>query len=235
MKRLTPTTCVVMLAWLIVGCASVPQQLNPDLFYRRDLPFCVENLGCYEGVMVLPRQPTYAIEVAPKGDANIDLLLATTCHREDTFEKTSSGWFVFASKKRFKYFYTPIPGIEDDGLCALMLNTYEKDKGRHAWSFIKFEHPRFELAASLSCNGVIKTFHGVSVCQSKAGLTQRIIFPEPVMIEADPGCPVPKRQGNGYEWAVKKGECGYTFRGQSGRLHDLTALGYEGVLVRDEK
>ncbi|TXH08654.1 MAG: hypothetical protein E6R04_10230 [Spirochaetes bacterium] len=224
------------LSLLISACAGVPQRLDPNLFYKRDLPLCVTGVGCYEGTTVLPAQTTYEIEIAPKGDANIDLLLVTSCHREESFEKTASGWFIFQKKTKFKYFYTPAVGIEDDGDCSLMVNTYEKLLGRHSWARLRFEHPKYQLDARLSCNGEFKQAHGVSVCQSKAGLAQRIRFDEPVMFEWDEKCAIPKKAQDGsYEIPVSVGECGYTVRSQSGKLHDLLTIGYEGVLVREIK
>lgn len=225
-----------LLLVLLSACTSVPQTLDPDKFYKRDLPFCVGTSSCYEGTTVLPRQDQYELDIAPKGEANIDLLLVTTCHREDSFEKTSSGWFIFQKKSRFKYYYTPVKGIEDDGDCSLVMNTFEKDKGRHAWARIRFEHPKYQLPATLSCNGVTASVKGVSVCQSKAGLAQHIRFAEPVQIEWDKNCAIPKKAPDGsYELAITLGECGYTVRNQAGQLHDLLTIGYEGVLVRGEQ
>ena len=225
----------VVVAVLVSACSSVPQKLDPKLFYRKDLPFCVAGVQCHEGVAVLPRMSSYEIEIAPKGDANIDLLLVTSCHREESFEKTSSGWFIFAKKNKFKYFYTPVPGIEDDGLCSLRVNTYEKALGRHSWSVIRFEHPKYRLPAQLTCNGSVSQVGGVSICQSKAGLVERIKFSEPVMVVGDAECPPMKRVGDSYEFESKIGECGYTFRTSDGRIHDMLSVGYEGVLVRSEE
>ncbi len=214
----------------------MPQKLDPDYFYRRDLPICLGDDVCYEGVTVLPRRSSYEFDIAPKGDANIDLLLVTSCAREESFEKTASGWWIFQKKNRFKYFYNPLEGLEDDGDCSLTISTFEKDKGRHAWSRIVFEHPKYALPATLYCNGQVIKANGVSICQSKVGLRQQIKFPERVMIEADKGCPMPvKGSSSAYEWGMGDRECGYTIRGESGKLHSLLTLGYSGVLVRESK
>lgn len=226
---------IILLGVILSACSSVPQKLDPETFHKRDLPFCVDDIGCFEGVTVLPQRASYTFEVAPKGDANIDLLVATSCHREETFEKTASGWFIFQKKNRFKYPYTPAKYIEDDGDCALMMNTLEADKGRHAWMLALFEHPKYQLPATLSCNGQPRrTYQGVSVCQSKVGLSQRIEFDEPVMIEHQANCNVPTRNGTGYEWKLSEKQCRYTFLGgHTNRMHALVTLGYNGVLVRE--
>lgn len=236
------TSCRIgkALVWLaaltLVGCSSLPQKLDTEIYYRRDLPFCVEGYGCFEGLTTLPRQDSYTFEIAPKGDADIDLLVVTTCHRNTSFEKTSSGWFIFQKKNRFKYVYTPNPLIEGDGDCSLVFQTFEKAAGRHAWAVILFRHPKYSLPATLYCDGAVIGVEGVGGCQSKEGLRQGISFPEPVMIEADAKCPVPYRGGGPiYEWPIGYKQCGYTFRGESGRLGTLFTSGFRGELVREQK
>lgn len=249
------TSCRIGAALLVLllasGCGSFPQKLNPDVRYRNDLPFCVEGFACFEGVTVLPRMAQYKFEISPKGDAEVDLLVVTTCNRNKTFERgePGAGWgflsyfgkFFGKKKEGFTYLYVPIPGKEDTGDCPLMLQTYEKRKGRHAWSLIKFEHPKYTLPATLYCDGEIKQSTGSSICQGKTGLTQWVKFRERVMIEPgiterDTMCSMPKRDSTGdYAWQITNEECGYTVRGESGRLHDLTATGYTGELIREVK
>lgn len=227
---------VLPLMLFLAGCSSLPQKLETDIYYRRDLPFCVEGYACYEGLTTLPKQDSYTFDIAPKGDADIDLLVVTTCHRNTSFEKTSSGWFVFQKKNRFRYVYTPNPLIEGDGDCPLVFQTFEKERGRHAWAVILFQHSKYTLPATLYCDG--ETIRGVGVlgCQSKEGLKQGIRFDEKVMLEANPGCPVPTKGNNSfYEWPVGYKQCGYTFRGESGRFATLFTSGYRGELVREAK
>lgn len=220
----------------LIGCSSLPQKLETDIYYRRDLPFCVEGFACYDGLTVLPRQSSYTFDIAPKGDADIDLLVVTTCHRNTSFEKTASGWFVFQKKNRFRYVYTPNDLIEGSGDCPLVFQTFEREKGRHSWAVILFEHPKYTLPATLYCDGETIRGQGVLGCQSKEGLRQGIAFEEKVMLEADKSCPVPtKGSGKFYEWPVGYKQCGYTFRGESGRLGTLFTSGYRGELVRETK
>lgn len=238
MKFLTPFLFTLS---FLVGCTSIPQKLDPKLLYKRDLPFCVKDVGCYEGTAVLPARAAYDFEIAPKGGAEIDLLVLDTCHREFSEQgnlKTNLGFFekIFGRKSQgWKFSYIPIQGIEDDGDCSLRIATYEKSKGRHAWAIVRFEHEKYQLPMQLVCNGMVTQENGVSICQSKAGLSQQMRFTEPVMISADPGCEMPVK-GNkaGYEWKINLGECGYTIKGQSGKIHDILAYGYEGLLMRDE-
>lgn len=226
---------------LFSSCGSVPQKLDPDKFYKRDLPFCVKDVACYEGTAVVPKKDYYEFEVAPKGDAAVDMLVFNSCHREYTVEgseKSVLDFFfkIFGKRKDgYKVRYTLTPGIEDDGDCTFRVNTFEKDKGRHAWAVFRIQHPKYTLPATVFCNGETKQEVGVSLCQSKTGLTQQIKFPEPVMIETDKGCNMPKRKDAGlYEWKMSQGECGYTIKTKDGKTHDLLAIGYEGLLVRSQ-
>lgn len=220
--------------FVLSGCGSVPQKLDTDIYYRRDMPFCVGSFGCFDGMTVLPKQSSYAFEVAPKGDADIDLMIVTTCHRNKSYEKTSSGWFIFQKKNRFRYTYAPNPQIEGDGDCSLVFNTFEKNMGRHAWAVILFEDPKYQLPMTVYCDGDVTQAKGVAGCQSKEGLKQGLEFAERVMIEPDKGCPLPGRNGGKvYEFPIKYKECGYTIRGESGRIGTLFTVGYRGELVRN--
>lgn len=239
MKK-TPALALVFAVLFMSACSTTPQVLKTDVFYKRDLPFCIEGLTCYEGTAVIPKQDNYVFEVAPKGDAKVDLLIVDTCHRETTQEgppETVLDFFknIFGkSAKGYKFNYRPVTGIEDDGDCSIRINTLEKNKGRHAWAVVRAEHERYKLPISLHCNGSILETIGVSICQSKAGLTQQMRFSEKVMIEADKGCELPHKKADGaYEWKISLGECGYTIRGESGKIHDMLTIGFEGLLVRN--
>ena len=253
---------LLILGLVVVGCSGVPQRLDPEKFYKRDLPYCIDNVGCYEGVSVIPELPEYKIIIEPKGGANIDLLLATSCHREESFEKTDSGWWIFKDKKKFTYYYQPVPGIEDDGDCELFLNTFEKDKGRHAWAILRREHSKWQLRGQVGCNGKTIQYGGKSVCQSKVGLKQRIDFGRtpiqfapPLSVQMDENgmltvdnsrppdhCPWPTRvedkDGNLisglYEIRLASGMCSYVCRNQDDERHSLLTVGYEGILIREQ-
>lgn len=251
----------IMLLLVVVGCGGIPQRLNPEKFYKRDLPYCIDNVGCYEGVSVVPFKKEYRLEIEPKGGANIDLLLATSCHREESFEKTDSGWFIFKTKKRFTYYYHPSIGIEDDGACELFLNTFEKDKGRHAWAIMRTEHPDYQLRAMVSCNGKMIQYGGKSVCQSKVGLRQhidfggaRIQFAPPMAVKQDGGklVPDPDKASDHCPWPKKVEDkegkpivgryfinlasemCSYISRNEGDERHSLLTVGYEGILIREQ-
>ncbi len=208
--------------------ASFQQDLDPDILYKRDIKIQINNKE-YEGATVLPHARTYNLLLTPKGE--LDLVLVTSCHREYSVEPSSSGVF---SKNEFPYSYTPVPGLEDVPSCSLRVNAYEKDKGRHSWAFIAFEHEDLTLPATLKCNGKISSFNGVSVCQSKEGLIQRIEFREIVRAWSPEKCGSVGKRGKIFEFPISLGECQYTFEAKDKKRHTMTTIGYEGVLVRED-
>ncbi len=221
----------IALAFLafLAGCSSVQQTLDTKLFYKRDVEIEINQVK-HEGVTVVPHSQRYDITLRPKGD--LDLILLRTCHREYSGEKVSSG---FLSSKVFKYIYVPVPGVEDHGVCPLRVDVYESSKGRHSWALIDFESPDHTVTGQLTCNGEIRRFRGVSICQGKAGTIQHVEFDAPVRFAPAPnGCAAPKMiSPNVAELKLSLGECLFYFDTQSGQMGRLTTVGYEGVLVRE--
>ncbi len=216
---------------LLTSCASTNQVLEQGVFYKRDVGIEV-NGRTYEGVVVVPKASKYSLTMRPKG--KLDLVLLRTCHREYTGEKLSPG-FLGMGGGAFRYEYVPDPGLEDVRVCPLRVEVYESEKGRHSWSLIDFEHPDYAIKYTLHCNGSVSSPNGVGVCQTKAGLLQRLAFEEPIRF-APPepvGCALPMKKNGAYEFAATLGECLYHFQTWDGRLGRLTVVGYEGVLVRE--
>jgi len=221
---------------LSAGCSSIPQTLDTNVFYRRDLPICEASFGCFEGIAVLPQKDFYKFNLSPKGEAEIDLFVATTAHRNDTFEPTSSGWLFWKKKNSYEYLYKPNRELEADGDNTLVFQTFEKAKGRHSWAIVLFLSDKLQLPYTLYCNGYTTEAVGVSGCQSKTGLKQGVKFKERVMIVADAGCPVMEKINGLYEWPIGYKQCGYTFRGgDSDKKGTLMTVGYKGELVRELK
>lgn len=228
-RKKSATIAVLLLSTVLVACSSVQQQLDPKVFYKRDIQIDI-NGSTFEGVTVVPYASKYDLVLTAKGD--LDLILLRSCHREFTGEKLSSGWF---SKNKFKYTYVPVLGLEDDRVCPLRIDAYESAKGRHSWAFIDFTNPKYQLRYELSCNGSVGLAIGVGVCQAKKGTAQRVRFWEPVRFAAPKpdGCAVPVKNGDWYEIDASLGECLYHFDSKDGKIGRLTQVGYEGVLVRE--
>lgn len=217
---------------LLVGCSNLPQPLDSNKFYRRDIAVEV-NGQSFEGVSVIPRASEYRMKIKPKGELN--MVLITSCHREDSFTPGSKGGGLFSKKDpTFDYTYRPQAGLEDS-YCPLRINAFDKsNQGQHSWAFMDFTGPE-TLQATMACNGELSVGNGVSVCQSKAQLIQSIRFPKNVRLSPDKECDTfPEKYGREFQFAIPLGECVYAFLSDDGEVHRLTTVGYQGVLVRDE-
>lgn len=223
---------ILLLALLLSGCASVPQTLNQNLFYKRDMDIEVNGFKG-EGVLVVPLSEVYKFDITSSG--KLDLFTFESCHREESKEKAGQGG-LFGDRKRVKLDYKPNPGIEDQGGCPVRLGGYEQDKGRHSWAFIDFETKEAKLPAVVKCNGSTWNSRGVTVCQSKAGLLQEIDFPVEVIVNPDPGCPMERPADlKKYSFKISLRECVYNFMEKQAphREHRLTTVGYESILIRE--
>jgi len=257
MKLLLP------LLLLLTGClASMPvQKLNPATYYINDI--CVtyetgkkikapvdfgeddwwENTNStikekktFCGVGVLPYRKSYDLTVVNKGKLNFFSM--TTCHREITTENPDDG--IFRKNGKIKVKYTPT--IELGEACPLFLAAFNR-KGKHGWATIALEHPKFRLAAQLECNGSVYKGNGVSICQSRFGLIQKISFEKEVVpvrpvngaAERKKACPVlPTKDNKTFEYMMPTRECIYQFVEKgSKKIHKLYTIGYEQLIVRE--
>ena len=227
------------------GCATLTQELEPEVFYKRDIGIEVNGKE-YEGVVVVPWADKYEFLLKPKG--KLDLVLIKSCHIDHSGEKTSSG-FLGIGGGQFKKTWVPDPKIESlkEG-CVLRIDVYESKKGRHSWAFIAREHPEISKKYTLRCNGRVTLANGVGVCQGRAGTEQMLEFDEPV--QWAPGdsvdgyektdyvpeeCPMPIGRNGQYRFYPVLGECVYHAITTSGELARLYVIGYEGVLIREEQ
>jgi hypothetical protein len=202
----------------------------PDRVYRRDMLVTINGKSS-DGVMVVPRSSSYKIRV--EGKAKIDLFTLQSCHREMlTSDIKNSG--IWRTKSVVEVDYAPAPGVEDSGACPVQLGGYEKAAGRHSWALVDFESTDETLKANLFCNGDKSVGNGVSICQSRAGLIQKIVFERPVVFSPDKGCEIPESSDQTWTFAIPKGVCVYYFaeKQKPNRAHRLTTIGYEDVLVR---
>lgn len=213
---------------LLLGCAgfsSAPRQvLDPKQLYRQDIQLVVNGIKG-DGVMVVPQADVYSIQGTSHGA--LDLLTITTCHRDVSSSPGGT---------RFAYEYNPRKSLEGNGACPLLVGAYDK-KGQHGWAIVEFEDDTATLPSFLACNGVGRRFNGVSICQSRHGLTQMIEFDAPVKVSPDFGCPMSaaKEDGKRFEFPIVKGTCVYAFKDvSSGKIHRLLTYGYESILLRED-
>jgi len=211
------------------GCTAVNQKLETSILYKRDI--IIKNMG-YErmGFIVLKRKPLYTIEFESPG--KLDLFTFNSCHRQIAIEIAKKGF----NSKKVKINFKPIVEIESQEMCPIVIEAWEKKKGRHAWGYIAFEHPNLTLPIYLTMNGREIHHNGVAANQAPIGLIQKVQFDFRVTInpesdECDFG-----RLGTKFLFEVRKGFCIYSIKEVGGkkRRGQLVTFGYEKVPLRDD-
>lgn len=208
----------------IAGCGTGPlQQLNAELFYKRDMQVCMDG-SCAEGVLVVPQGARHDFEVTARAD--MALYTFDSCHREVAIEKMP---------RTVKGYFTP-RGIESRDPCTVEFGGFDAKGGRHSWAFVDFQSAAMALPYLLQCNGEDVQSAGVGICQSRSGMIQRVEFGMPVVAVPQPGCPELAQNGpSAFEFKIPTGQCSYVFEELHGaRRARLTTLGYESVLIRQE-
>lgn len=229
----------IFVLFLLVSCQTsqkdaLADNLTPseNKIYRRDMSISV-NGKSGDGVLVVPRSSSYKIEV--EGKAKIDLFTMQSCHREILItDIRDSGFWRVKSKVRTEF--SPTPTIEDIGACPLQLGGYEKSQGKHSWALIDFETNEETLRAEISCNGQRLLARGVSICQSRSGLIQKITFEKPVIYSPSKDCDLGELNGNSKQFIIKRGVCVYHFAeiAKPHRTHRFTTIGYDDILIRTQ-
>lgn len=231
-------------SFLLSSCINTDPKNNlvTEKFYKRDMIITVNGITG-EGVLVVPFSPIYRFEVEARGP--LDMFIMSTCHREVSKEKAYNvektvksgpfGWgtrkIVYKNKVTFDY----IPDSEEImRYCPMQLAGYDRDHGKHSWGFIDFIGGEERLKGSLSCNGEVSNVDSVSVCQARSGLIQSISFEKPIQgVESEPGCDKGEIDENTFRYTSSLGQCVYAIL-SANDIHRHTAIGYEGILLRDQ-
>lgn len=213
---------------MLVGCLSAPQAesaVTPpnDTTARAGMSFDIEGKR-YVGTAVIPRQSRTVINfLLPKGTIKF---MVTSCSREDYTGNPDGG-------KPFAYEYIPLMYLENLDKCW-MKATAITDKGETHMSIIEFRSGE-ELPGTVGCNGRPLATVGVGLCQTRAGLRQRIDFDVPVVAAGQDGCAaleVPTLRSSAdksFEYTISPGFCSYKFMDQKKRVFRLTTYGYETI------
>ena len=255
---------IIFIVTLGSCAAPTSKKLNPAVYYRQDICFTfdtgkmttekiknffkrfrggkyrktkeVKETATFCGTGVLPYLDHY--DMTLESEDPMEFFAMTTCHEESTTESPDKGIFKKEGKIRIRY----TPTMERGKACPLYISSYNK-KQRHGWGIAVFEDPRYELEATLYCNGHVKPYNGVSICQSREGLIQRIEFSEPVKLlnpikgsgDRKEVCPeLGKDYQKSYEFKIPGRECFYGFIGkESKKIHKLMTIGYEDIIVRN--
>lgn len=216
--------CLLLFIFLVLSsCSSIHQELDPAVFYQRDLSIRV-NGNWTKRMSVIPFEKSYKFKIVSPG--KMDLLVIETCHRSIDIEDVG---------RREGYRYTPIEGIEDQASCSIIkFSSFEKGKhGRHAEGVLIVNNPLFNLVAKIKCNGKEDWYTGTSICHAKEGLYQIIEFTEEVSL-FETKC---KLGDSGYKrkfrFKMPNRDCRFIFKASSGKRHILYTSGYEQILMRE--
>lgn len=232
--------CLMVIAcalMMITGCATTSvTTTQPGVAYKYDIKGTI-NGAPFDGVGVVPYSSAYDMKITSRVD--VDLLTVTSCHRDFSVESAITlGWFQ--AKRGYDYKYNPAPGIEDVGSCLVRFGAYNESQGQNAWGVVDFETPDTTLPAENICNEQDMSTNGVSICQSRVGLIQRLKFSSPVkqaVKSLDPKCVFSApSDGMTWEYMTPTGECVIAF-GEVGppyRIHRHTTVGYTDIQIRGQ-
>lgn len=223
---------LAVLLIFFVGCATVQQEPDPKIYYKRDMSIKVDGKKNI-GVATLPYKSKYSIEFVAKGP--LDLFTFTTCNREHTQEEAGS----FFNKNKVKYDY--VPNELEKVACPIKAGGYDI-VGKHSWAYILKDLPQPLLPAQILCNGQSWRSNGTTVCQSKEGLLQRISFdvevvfsPEAAIRKECQEIDFENKDDKVFTYTMPNRECIYSFmeKKEPHKEHALATIGYEEILVRE--
>jgi len=223
-----------------IGCSStlVRPEMDATLNYQRDITFHVAILHegkwspdyLIQGMGVMPEADSYRIKVLPPGKA--DMITVTSCHRE---EKMANPPKDGAFKNTYTFQIDLVQGLESKRTCPIDIGVYEKVAGRNGWASLAISTEREKTHALTKCNGRVKQYHGVSVCQAKAGLIQKYEFKVPVVATAIPGCEVKQAKDDmNFEFQMPSGSCTVYFveRANPDNFHQANLFGFDTIPIR---
>ena len=227
------------------SCSTVDkdtqQQLSSDKFYKRDM---IIHVNGQEGIgtLVAGQADKYLFHIEASGE--LDLFTFKSCHREwskqkawnvETYKRQLFWKKKIVHKKQIK-FEIELTELEKSRYCPVLMVGVERIGGRHSWGFVDFISKVETLPATLYCNGEKLEVKGVSICQTKNGLKQKITFKNEVSVVEKPGCAKMQTSDNkSFFWETTLKECPYPFvENGSGEVHRLTTIGYESIFIRKE-
>lgn len=199
-------------------------RIKIKLWDKKKQEWCCEKK--FTGMGVVKKSNKYKIKVYPPGKA--DRILLQSCHREIIVEDKKESWF--SSGVEFKFSVSK--DMETKKACPIDIEINEKKRGRHGWASIIIQSSRENLPAVVKCDGKITSFNGTSVCQSRAGLVQQIIFSRPVLAIKKPGCELDEPQDKmKWEYLMPPGNCAVFFVDamDERNIHQQIMFGYDRI------
>lgn len=214
---------------LMIASCCTPQSATvpPSQIVRASLRFAVDGQKC-SGTCVVQRKTSQKFTFyLPEKTKRV---LIQTCHRQIAINNPA---------RDFVYDYVPAMFLENWDECGLEAIATTQ-AGNVLVAMAEFTSNE-TLAARHWCNGTfVQNAPGVSFCQARVGLIQRIAFDEPVDVASGKDCPpIEGERSSGtymstqvFTYAVGKDLCIYNFlakKKEETKFHRLVTRGYEKI------
>jgi len=211
-----------LLLVLLFSCETPGGVIPGDVQFKREMKFKVNGVKG-TGVMVAARADRYKIVISM--DKKPEIIKLTTCHREYTIER--GRW---SGRKSHVFDFTANVDIENVGYCPIFIGAFDM-QGQHSWGMIEINNEH--TPATVQCNGTKKRYKGVSICQSRDGLQQRISFDQIMQVQSTGGCgDAISEDSRIFDFYMQKGICNFVFFNRNtNSYHRLTTVGYSDVML----
>jgi hypothetical protein len=223
MNFLTPTILLLSMSGFFISCASVQQELDPKVYYENTLEMEI-NGQKYYGVGVVKKQKEYKIRIRHPQRKSLDYVRFSSCHREQASNSEGSDW---------SFGFSPTENLEDSGSCLFHFESYNKS-GKHGWGIIDVATEKESLFATVRCNGKVIS-DTTTICQSRNGLVQEIEFNSDVVLSTKvlDRCKIgaPIETFRKLQFKMPNRECVFAFISSDFKIHKLTTIGYESILI----
>jgi len=198
------------------GTAAPMFAENPTAFKNEaTLQFSVDGVN-FVGVAAIPRKKSQTLKINVGKSA--ERIVINTCAGNPT---------TISPANPFVFVYEPIHFIEDNSEkpCIMKIGV-ASTSSLALFGMIDFYGEEVSMPAWITCNRISLRAGGASICQVVTKATTRLVFDEPVLVEALDDCNKIDCKDAICTYEMGKKECGYLFRGlKSGNYHRHTVRG----------
>ncbi len=221
---------------ILEGEARQPATRVPLYVYRADLIITVDGVQ-FDGVGVTSLAELTDIDILSQ--VTLDRVEVETDGRQDVCESgkvcdenkftIDKGWWGRPGNHMVYHYRPSVVESDKKAPSSIYFRVYSK-RDLAAWGFLALRRGE-DLPGRIICNGDSISFKGHSVCQTKFGKTQRLIFTASVdEHEADPSCHLITIDAQTFEMRPDVDLCTADFF-TGGHWHKLDLIGYEQSLV----
>lgn len=224
--RLFFSAVIIIIMFYFVSCSNTQIPIDVTKTYKHDI-YISNKDGSGLGMIALKKKPLYTFEFESEGI--MDFFTFRTCSREIAIEDARRG----LNRKKVLLNYSP-NAVEQSQKCPAYINSFAEN-GRHASGYIDFEDDLDTLPAKLTCGELETSTNGVSVCQGRVGLMQKIEFNTDVIISPEKGCDsINSSNSRSFWFSIDPNDCVIVFMEKEvpHRTHRLVTHGYTEIIIR---